>query len=287
MAIIAKKKNANFLRLFRVFLMDRKRRLAASCSSSSSSLPESVGSNLLASVWSSYVEEVTSLTLSFERPPTSDEPRRPTMRIHSLALLLRYRHNLLHCTTMKSLQVSLVLAVTLVSSAGAFCPPNAAHSHNAVVKISGPRLYPTSPTGVTDTANALSSTTRTATTALNLSTKSHKEEDLPSAWDRVAQIVSQTSAEKVSFPNHRKVETKKQQRYVQLVTLLRVGIPSIAAGIIATMTFPGISLALASSFNDAGVFAVLSQDASQFVQNFLTVAGLLFSILVGQTYYFM
>ena len=39
--------------------------------------------------------------------------------------------------------------------------------------------------------------------------------------------------------------------------------------------------------NDAGVFAVLSQDSSQFVQNFLTVAGLLFSILVGQTYYFM
>jgi len=39
--------------------------------------------------------------------------------------------------------------------------------------------------------------------------------------------------------------------------------------------------------NDAGVFAVLSQDSSQFVQNFLTVAGLLFSILVGQTFYFM
>ncbi|KAI2505238.1 hypothetical protein MHU86_9234 [Fragilaria crotonensis] len=44
---------------------------------------------------------------------------------------------------------------------------------------------------------------------------------------------------------------------------------------------------LASSMNSAGVFQVLSQDSSQFVQNFLTVAGLLFSILVGQTYYFM
>jgi len=39
--------------------------------------------------------------------------------------------------------------------------------------------------------------------------------------------------------------------------------------------------------NDAGVFQVLSQDSSQFVQNFLSVAGLLFSILAGQTYYFM
>ena len=28
-------------------------------------------------------------------------------------------------------------------------------------------------------------------------------------------------------------------------------------------------------------------DSSQFVQNFLTVTGLTFSILVGQTYYFM
>ncbi|KAL3939788.1 MAG: hypothetical protein SGARI_001239 [Bacillariaceae sp.] len=33
--------------------------------------------------------------------------------------------------------------------------------------------------------------------------------------------------------------------------------------------------------------SVLTFDSSQFVQNFLTVAGLLFSILVGQTYYFM
>ena len=44
---------------------------------------------------------------------------------------------------------------------------------------------------------------------------------------------------------------------------------------------------IASAVNNAGVFAVLSQDSSQFVQNFLTVTGLLFSILVGQTYYFM
>ncbi|KAI2489866.1 hypothetical protein MHU86_24721 [Fragilaria crotonensis] len=50
---------------------------------------------------------------------------------------------------------------------------------------------------------------------------------------------------------------------------------------------PGIAMLLASSMNSAGVFQVLSQDSSQFVQNFLTVAGLLFSILVGQTYYFM
>jgi len=48
-----------------------------------------------------------------------------------------------------------------------------------------------------------------------------------------------------------------------------------------------MSLWLCSFFTETGVFTVLSQDSSQFVQNFLTVAGLLFSILVGQTYYFM
>jgi len=65
--------------------------------------------------------------------------------------------------------------------------------------------------------------------------------------------------------------------------LFRVGIPSVIGGIFATLVFPGLAMFLASVMNDAGVFAVLSQDSSQFVQNFLTVSGLLFSILVGQT----
>jgi hypothetical protein len=37
----------------------------------------------------------------------------------------------------------------------------------------------------------------------------------------------------------------------------------------------------------AGVFAILSQDSSQFVQHSLSVSSLLIRILVGQTYYFM
>ena len=71
---------------------------------------------------------------------------------------------------------------------------------------------------------------------------------------------------------------------MQLYTLLRVSIPSVLAGVAATLLFPGLSMGLATLMNDAGVFTVLSTDSSQFVQNFLTVAGLLFSILVGQTY---
>ena len=78
------------------------------------------------------------------------------------------------------------------------------------------------------------------------------------------------------------------ERGLNALTMLRVGIPSLLSGIVAFLAFPGLALWLCSLFNgDAGVVAVLSQDSSQFVQNFLTVAGLLFSILVGQTYYFM
>jgi len=82
-------------------------------------------------------------------------------------------------------------------------------------------------------------------------------------------------------------ESTPEKSKVQLVTLLRVGIPSIVSGIFATFIFPALALFLASIMNDAGVFAVLSQDSSQFVQNFLTVSGLLFSILIGQTYAFL
>ena len=82
-------------------------------------------------------------------------------------------------------------------------------------------------------------------------------------------------------------ETKSERFRFQLITLIRVGVPSIISGITAFFVFPALALFLASIVNDAGVFAVLSQDSSQFVQNFLTVSGLLFSILIGQTYAFL
>jgi len=72
-----------------------------------------------------------------------------------------------------------------------------------------------------------------------------------------------------------------------VASFVRVIIPSVVAGVVAFYAFPQLSLWLCSLFQDQGVFAVLSQDSSQFVQNFLSVSSLLFSILVGQTYYFM
>ena len=74
---------------------------------------------------------------------------------------------------------------------------------------------------------------------------------------------------------------------VQLETLSRILIPSTIASVAAFFLFPPASLGLSYLINDSATFAVLSVDSSQFIQNFLTVTGLTFSILVGQTYYFM
>ena len=81
--------------------------------------------------------------------------------------------------------------------------------------------------------------------------------------------------------------TTCQTPYLQLVTLSRIVFPALVSAMVAFVLFPPLAIFLATLVNNAGVFAVLSQDSSQFVQNFLTVGGLLFSILVGQTYYFM
>lgn len=121
---------------------------------------------------------------------------------------------------------------------------------------------------------------------LSTSGSMYDEETTVSIWERMASAISQTAAVKVSAP-YKTITTERDKLKVQLITLLRVGIPSIFAGILATVIFPMLAIGLATIMNDAGVFAVLSQDSSQFVQNFLTVSGLLFSILAGQTYYFM
>ena len=102
-------------------------------------------------------------------------------------------------------------------------------------------------------------------------------------WKKAAAAISKTAAMEVNAD----ITTKEDSGGVQLVTFLRVGVPAMLAGIASTLAFPGLSMFLVSQLSSAGVFQVLSQDSSQFVQNFLTVAGLLFSILVGQTYYFM
>lgn len=127
---------------------------------------------------------------------------------------------------------------------------------------------------------------KTSLTTTSASPSEDESMERASIWERIASYWSQTAAEKASAP-YAQILSPSDQKRVQLITLLRVGIPSFFAGLVATLIFPMLALTLATVMNDAGVFAVLSQDSSQFVQNFLTVSSLLFSILIGQTYYFM
>lgn len=85
---------------------------------------------------------------------------------------------------------------------------------------------------------------------------------------------------KVLYPNEAAAEIK---------TLIRVGIPSIALAILAGIIYTPLCLFIANDIvqNDQGVFTVVSQDSSQYIQNILTTSGLMFSILTGYTYYFM
>lgn len=107
------------------------------------------------------------------------------------------------------------------------------------------------------------------------------------SWDNnITPSLSSSSSSSPARPS-KLITTDRERLTVQLTTILRVGLPSLFAGTCAYLLFPTLALTLADIINDAGAFAVLSQDSSQFVQNFLTVVGLLFSILVGQTYYFM
>lgn len=100
---------------------------------------------------------------------------------------------------------------------------------------------------------------------------------------KIATFVSQTKNSRKSYPEYNEMKTDQDRKKTQILTLLRVGIPSLFASVVATLIFPGLSMLLATYMTEPGVFTVLSQDSSQFVQNFLSVASLLFSILVGQT----
>lgn len=77
------------------------------------------------------------------------------------------------------------------------------------------------------------------------------------------------------------------QKYVQYVTIFRVGLPAAAAASAACLAYPGLSYALAGIIDDQGAFSVIAQDSSQYIQNILTTCGLMFSLLTGYTWYFL
>ena len=77
------------------------------------------------------------------------------------------------------------------------------------------------------------------------------------------------------------------KEFTQTVTLLRTGAPALAIAATLSLLYTPASLQLASIIDDSDAFNVIANDASQYIQNILTTCGLTFSILVGQTFYFM
>ena len=62
-------------------------------------------------------------------------------------------------------------------------------------------------------------------------------------------------------------------------------VPSLAVGVASLVAFPALCRWMRSAFGVA-TLAVLSGDQGQFIQNFLSVIGILFSLLIGNTYSF-
>lgn len=125
---------------------------------------------------------------------------------------------------------------------------------------------------------------------LKMSMSDDDENKLPSFMQLQSQIITSEQPHE----DKRDIQTTKQQQLkipqaeiIQLETLSRILLPSFLSSILAYTLFPSLALYLSYLINDSATFAVLSVDSSQFIQNFLTVTGLTFSILVGQTYYFM
>jgi len=85
-------------------------------------------------------------------------------------------------------------------------------------------------------------------------------------------------------------------RYLQLLTLLRIGVPGLAMGALGAAVYPALVAAVTSSITNgpgdasqiAGTFDLILQDNSnQFIQNMHNAMSLLFSIFVVYTYFFM
>ena len=73
----------------------------------------------------------------------------------------------------------------------------------------------------------------------------------------------------------------------QFRTLFRVGFPSVVAGVAATLIFPALARLACTVTNSAQTFTLLTPAATDYTGQFLSVIGLLCSLLVGQTYSFV
>jgi hypothetical protein len=86
----------------------------------------------------------------------------------------------------------------------------------------------------------------------------------PNIFEKIASTFSTTAASNIAR-KYKKDFNPTGRIGMQILTLVRVRVPALLSGVVAFFSFPAMSLFLCSLFNDAGVFAVLSQDSSQLV----------------------
>jgi hypothetical protein len=89
------------------------------------------------------------------------------------------------------------------------------------------------------------------------------------------------------MPTEYRTNIDEMKTFVQIVSVLRVCIPSLIAAVLAATAYPGASMIVAGWIDDPKAFEVIANDYSQFIQNILTTSGLMFTITVGYTYYFL
>ena len=106
-------------------------------------------------------------------------------------------------------------------------------------------------------------------------------------FDKFSYSTSFESLVEKLFPGNYKTDSQEMKKYLQLVTLLRVGVPSTLMAIISYVVYPDISMSIFAWINDVDATSVVANDYSQYIQNILTTSGLMFSITVGYTYYFL
>jgi Protein of unknown function (DUF4239) len=84
-----------------------------------------------------------------------------------------------------------------------------------------------------------------------------------------------------------KTNPKEMKKYLQIVTLTRVCVPSLFVAVLVYAIYPSTALQIFGWINDSGAIDVIANDYSQYIQNVLNVSGLMFTIIVGYTYYFL
>eukprot|EP00929_Paragymnodinium_shiwhaense_P093390 TRINITY_DN5353_c0_g1_i1.p1 TRINITY_DN5353_c0_g1~~TRINITY_DN5353_c0_g1_i1.p1 ORF type:complete len:524 (-),score=53.85 TRINITY_DN5353_c0_g1_i1:174-1745(-) len=109
------------------------------------------------------------------------------------------------------------------------------------------------------------------------------------AMDAIVKVTGPLNLKWKSTPFPWDVDNPTRNQAMLMNTLMRVLIPTILATIAGTLLYGPASLVIRSlvDIGDTGrgpALEMLGLDQSQFMQNFLTVNGLLFTILCGNTY---